>query len=149
MKRIIMLLISISLVGTFIFGIDRSDISAEQKAIKKVMEDAYIKGFFLNRDAQAMREGFHPDFNILMLNNEGKMTLLPIAEWTNIVETRLKDKKQTDITCKYPLIDVTGVAAIVKIEIFQKGKLLYTDYMSLYKFSDGWKIVNKIYHHHK
>lgn len=149
MKRKIMLLISISLVGTFIFGIGRSDINVEQKAIKKVLEDAYIKGFFLNRDAQAMREGFHPDFNILMLNNEGKMTLLPIAEWTNIVETRLKDKKQTDIICKYPLIDVTGVAAIVKIEIFEKEKLLYTDYMSLYKFSDGWKIVNKIYHHHK
>ncbi len=148
MRRKIILLICTVLVGTFVFG-SSSDINAEQKAVKKVLEDAYIKGFFLNRDANAMREGFHPEFNILMLNKKGKMTLLPIAKWTNIVETRLKDKKQTDITCKYPLIDVTGAAASVKVEIFKKGKLLYTDYMSLYKFPDGWKIVNKIYHHNK
>lgn len=149
MKRKIMFLICISLVGTFIFGSPDSDINAEQKAIKKLLQDAYIKGFFLNRDAQAMRGGFHPDFNILMLNKEGKMTSLPIDKWTNIVETRLKDKKETDITYRFPLIDITGIAAVVKVEIFKKEKLLYTDYMSLYKFSDGWKIVNKIYHHHK
>ncbi|MCP5105819.1 MAG: nuclear transport factor 2 family protein, partial [bacterium] len=29
---------------------------------------------------------------------------------------------------------------------FKDEKYVYTDYMSLYKFKDGWKIVNKTYH---
>jgi hypothetical protein len=45
-------------------------------------------------------------------------------------------------------VDVTGNAAIAKIEVFKDSRHVYTDYMSLYKFKDGWKIVNKIYQKH-
>jgi hypothetical protein len=137
------------MLGSFIFCEDLSTGKDEHIAIKKVIEAAYVRGFFLNRDAEAMRNGFHPEFNILMLNKEGKLGKLPIAKWTEIVETRLKDKKETNITHKFPMIDVTGNAAVVKIEIYRDGKLLYSDYLSLYKFADGWKIVNKIYYQHK
>jgi hypothetical protein len=41
-------------------------------------------------------------------------------------------------------VDITGNAASVKVvEIYEKSK--YTDYLSLLKFGDGWRIVNKIY----
>ena len=49
---------------------------------------------------------------------------------------------------KFPMIDITGKAAIVKIELRIEGKHKYTDYLSLYKFNEGWKIVNKIYCDH-
>ena len=41
-----------------------------------------------------------------------------------------------------------GKAAIVKIELRIEGKHKYTDYLSLYKFGEGWKIVSKIYCDH-
>jgi len=45
-----------------------------------------------------------------------------------------------------PIIDIAGNAAFVKIIMFKNSKHIFTDYMSLYKYSDEWKIVNKTYH---
>jgi hypothetical protein len=45
-------------------------------------------------------------------------------------------------------IDISGSAACAKIELYQNKKKIFTDYLSLYKFSDGWKIVSKIYYRH-
>ena len=33
--------------------------------------------------------------------------------------------------------------------IYRAGKLIFSDYMSLYRFEDGWKIAGKIYYSHK
>jgi hypothetical protein len=45
-------------------------------------------------------------------------------------------------------IDVTGEAASAKLQIYEDGEHLYTDYFGLYKMPDGWKIVNKSFHSH-
>jgi len=50
--------------------------------------------------------------------------------------------------CKFLNIDITGNAAMAKIELHREGKLIFTDYLFLYKFKDSWKIVNKIYFRH-
>jgi len=47
------------------------------------------------------------------------------------------------------MVDVTGNAAVAKIEIYKDGKHIYSDYMALYKIDNNWKIVNKIYFSHK
>ncbi len=41
-------------------------------------------------------------------------------------------------------VDVTGKAASVKVVEIYEGSM-YTDYISLLKLADGWKIVNKIF----
>jgi hypothetical protein len=56
--------------------------------------------------------------------------------------------EEEKITCKYKSIDVTGNAAMAKIELYQKDKKLFTDYLQLYKFEEGWRIVSKIYQRH-
>jgi hypothetical protein len=77
---------------------------------------------------------------------------LPIYNWIKISEERrTKETQKTDIPkiiCKFLLIDVTGNAAIAKIELSRKDEKLFTDYLSLYKLDSGWKIVGKIYHRH-
>ena len=50
------------------------------------------------------------------------------------------------VTVEFKSIDITGTAAVAKIEFFVDNVLTYVDYISLYKFEDGWKIVNKIYY---
>jgi len=45
-------------------------------------------------------------------------------------------------------VDVVGNAGIAKIEFYKGEKLAYTDFLSLYKFNDGWKLVAKIYQEH-
>lgn len=53
-----------------------------------------------------------------------------------------------ETTHEFAMVDVTKNAAVAKIKIFRDGKHIYSDYMALYKFDDGWKMVNKIYAEH-
>ena len=59
-----------------------------------------------------------------------------------------KNPKPLDprVTYKFVDVKVTGYAAIAIIKIFSNGKQIYTDYMCLYKFDNGWKIVTKIFY---
>jgi hypothetical protein len=120
-------------------------------AVKKVIEKAYIEGVHLNRDAAAMKAGFHEDF-MMLINKKDKLNKFPIADWIKSTEqSKLKnpDPPKYKTTWDIPMVDVTGYAAVAKIEILRDGKMIYTDYMSLYKLNDGWKIVSKIYFSHK
>jgi len=118
--------------------------SAENENVKEVIVEAYVNGIFLNGDYKLVKKGWHPDCDIVTFEND-KLNKLPAKYWVD----RLKmHPKPLDPSVTYKIIDVkvTGYAAIAIIEIFSKGELLYTDYMCLYKFKDGWKIVTKIYY---
>jgi hypothetical protein len=41
---------------------------------------------------------------------------------------------------------VTGRVAMAKVAVLYEG-LRFTDYLTLVKFDDNWKIINKAYHH--
>ena len=42
-------------------------------------------------------------------------------------------------------INVTGYAASVQLDVYKGDTFFSTDYMLLYKFKEGWKIVSKIF----
>lgn len=151
MKKTISMIIPIALVFSLAVAGCPKELKAEQDAVKKVVESAYVQGVHIEQDAEKMKKGFHESFNMQILR-DNKIRVFPIAKWIEGVEKRSKEKKKSpspEVTYKLPLIDVTGNAAIVKIEIYKDSKHIYSDYMSLYKFEDGWKIVNKIFHSHK
>lgn len=125
---------------------------SDEDAIKKVIQEAYVDGLQNKGDLQKTKDGFHPDFNLLGLKND-ELTKLPIDKWIGYAE---KSKEQNPapppadklVSVEFVNIDITGSAACAKIELYQNEKKIYTDYLSLYKFSDGWKIVSKIYYRH-
>jgi hypothetical protein len=122
--------------------------SSEEDAIKALIQSAYVDGLQNLADLGKTRAGFHPDFVLLGLR-DGTLTRLPIAEWIASAEKRKADGAKPPLTvCKFLVIDVTGSAASVKLELHQQDKRIFTDYLSLYKFADGWKIVGKIYYRH-
>ena len=49
---------------------------------------------------------------------------------------------------EFTTVDVTGNAATVRLELYRDGKHTFTDYLSLYRFQDGWRIVSKIFQSH-
>jgi hypothetical protein len=57
-------------------------------------------------------------------------------------------ESQARMDCKIASLDITAECAAAKIEISKNGKMIYTDYLSLLKFGNGWKIVAKVYHAH-
>jgi hypothetical protein len=122
----------------------------EKEAIKKVIQTAYVEGLQNEGDADKIDLGFHPDFNLLGIGKDNAMWKLPIADWkAKAVKKREEGKLPSDdkkVSVKFQSIDVTGTAAVAKIEFYVGEKLTYIDYISLYKFDDGWKMVNKIFY---
>ena len=126
----------------------RAEAPSDESAIKQLVQQAYVDGLLNLGDLDKTRSGFHPDFVLLGLRN-GQLTRFPIADWIASAEKQKSAGQNPPLTTIQNIsIDVTGTAAAVKIELNRAGKLIYTDYLSLYKFNDGWKIVGKIYFSH-
>jgi len=129
-----------------------ADSDTEKAAVIKVIEDAYLNGVNNIGDPEAMKKGFHEDFSLKGIR-DGKLSEFYIAKWIKIVATLKADGKyppppELKTRFEYPMIDITGNTAVVKINNFRGGKQIFTDYLLLLKFPDGWKITDKIYFRH-
>ncbi len=147
MKKVITVLAIVIFAASTAFGQD-----AEKEDIKNVIQTAYVDGLQNKGNVEDIINGFHPGFNLLGVR-EDKLTKYPIYSWIQSFEERkakdpspVTDEKK--ITCNYLLIDVTGNSAMAKIQLVRNKELLFTDYLQLYKFEDGWKLVSKIYYRH-
>jgi len=121
--------------------------SSDADAVKAVVQSAYVEGVHANMNADQMRRGFHPDFHMLMLR-DGKLTSITLEEWIGRMEANAKQNPSApkpSVRAELPIVDVTGNEAVVKVELYRDGKHAFTDYLFLYKFPDGWKIVSKIF----
>ncbi|WP_339609204.1 nuclear transport factor 2 family protein [uncultured Roseivirga sp.] len=154
MKKGHYLLVIVCLLGlsSFAFVKHEAKSKAEEEAIKDLILKSYVHGAFNELNAEAMKKGFHEDFAIYSAKGEA-ISKYPIAAWTDGVAKRkandydAKDPKNK-WEHKFASVDVTGGAAQVKIELFNQGKQVYTDYLSLLKFDSGWRIVAKVYNQH-
>lgn len=147
MSRIYLILFLIcTLFSPHIFAQD-----ADVEAIKAIIQSAYIDGLSNEGDAEKIDRGFHPDFRLIGINENGSMWNYPIKEWKANTLKKVKEgimPKTGDnkVSVKYLDVDVTGTAAVAKLEYYIGPKLRYIDYLALYKFGENWKIVNKIFY---
>lgn len=121
----------------------------EKEVIKQVIQSGYVDGLLNYGDTEPTRNSFHPDFYISGLR-DNQLTKYPLVEWIPRVEqARVEGKTPTmKFYVKFPIVEITEKAAMVQMDIFDKStdKQIFTDYLLLYKFDEGWKIVQKIYH---
>ena len=71
-----------------------------------------------------------------------------VDEWLDRLEALKADNPElwsSETTYEFLLVDVAGYAASAKLDVFRGETHFSTDYMLLYKFTDGWKIVSKIF----
>lgn len=126
------------------------DIEIEKQAIKKVIQTSYVEGLQNEGDLAKIDQGIHPGFVLLGIGEKEEMWKLPIDKWKEKTEMKLKEgklpRKENPISIKFLSIDITGTAAVAKIEFYVGEKLTYIDYISLYKFDCKWKMVNKIFY---
>jgi len=149
MKKMFIIVLLPALLPVFLAAQDYD----EKESIKKVIQSAYVDGLQNKGPVSDIENGFHPGFELLGLRNDD-LTKWPIYSWIKYHENELNENPEPPkgdeiVTCKFPLIDVTGTAAIAKIELYKGGNIIFTDYLSLYKFEEGWKIVSKIYFRHE
>lgn len=148
MKKSITWIIACFILGSAAIAQDKEN---DEKEIKNVIQSAYIDGIQNSGEIEDIEEGFHPGFNLLIYKGN-MMDKLPIYNWIEYVKMRKAKMAETDppvekTTVEFIDIDITGTAAVTKIKLFKGGEHIFTDYLSLYNFTDdGWKIVGKIYY---
>jgi hypothetical protein len=143
MKKVTLLLIAAFMTA---FGLQAQN---EEEAVKKVIQSAYIDGIHNLGDINDIEKGFHPGFNLLIKNQNQQLVKLPIYNWIESVKKRKADNPggpQEKTTVEFLDIDITGDAGMAKINLNRGGKLIFTDYLFLYRFDGAWKIVSKVYH---
>ncbi len=139
----------VPLVFALIAVLPPSASAADRDEVIRVVTEAYVNGVHVKPDAAAMRRGFHPDFRMLVLT-DGKMSAVTRDEWAARIEKAAGNPNAPKFAVKYeiPQVDLTGTAATVKVELWRDGVHTFSDYLSLYKFPDGWKIVGKTFYAH-
>ncbi len=116
---------------------------ADAAAVRQVIESAYVRGVFVDRDPDMVRAGFHPDF-VMPVVVEGEMLVASLEMWLERIG--LDGVPGTEkVEPSFEIVDVTGDAAFVKVLMSFDGELRYTDYFSLYRRDGDWKIVTKIF----
>ena len=122
--------------------------AGDKEQILKTIEKAYVQGIQNLKSIENIEKGFHPGFNLLGVDQNNHLTKFPIYTWYDYVKRRSAagEKPEVETTAKYPMVDITGNAAVVKVELYREEKIVFTDYLSLYRFEEGWRIVAKIYH---
>ena len=138
-------LLTIILLVTFQMSIAQSD----EEAVKAVITSAYVEGIHNRGNIDDIRKGFHPTFSMLRLA-QNEIKPLPIEEWiASIEKSRKENSAQAPRTeGKFVSTDITGNAAVVKLELSRENKKIFTDYLVLYKFNEGWRIVSKTFYRH-
>ncbi|MDZ7742374.1 MAG: nuclear transport factor 2 family protein [Bacteroidota bacterium] len=148
MKKVILLVIAAILIGVSAMA---QDAGSDETKIKQVIQSAYVDGIQNRGEIEAIEKGFHPGFNLL-IHKGNMMDKLPIYNWIEYVKMRKAREEgpvseEEKVSVEFEDIDITGTAAVARIKLFKGGKHIFTDYLSLYNFTeDGWKIVGKIYY---
>lgn len=120
----------------------------DKEQIKNVIKFAYIEGIHNLGDIGDIQEGFHPGFELLIKGQNEQLVKFPIYSWIERVESNKRKNPEgpdKETTVEFRQIDVTGDAAMAKIDLYKDGKKIFTDYLLLYKFFDDWRIVSKVY----
>ncbi len=145
-------------IVVLITGLITADLLADSKgddiaAITDVIQRSYFNGVSNDLDTKSMREGVHPDFAIYFFPDGINYRRYPIDEWIANTEKYKAspdfDKEKAKADCKIINIDVTGLCASAKIEMRDNGKLTCTDYLSLLRFENGWKIIAVVAYEHE
>lgn len=121
--------------------------NTEQDAIKQVIEKAYIRGIHTSQDEGEVKSGFHADFAMLVLQKD-ELEKVDVDLWLKRVDSMKVDNPEmwnAETTYTFKMIDVANSAAVAKLNVHKEPVHFSIDYMLLYKFDDGWKIVSKIF----
>jgi hypothetical protein len=121
--------------------------NADEKQIREVIEEAYIAGIHGSQDEATVKSGFHEDFAMLVLQ-QNTLEKVDVDEWLRRLERMKADNPDlwsAETRHEFRLVDVCGYAAVAKLDVYKGDTHFSTDYMLLYKFEDGWRIVSKVF----
>ena len=140
MTRRLTLLLIFCLAGTT--GVAADD--AVNAAIIAVVDEGYVQGIHLDGDAEKVRKGMHESF-VMSVRTDAGVNRVTRDEWIARLKPRDASAPRPDVRAAIVVLDQTGDAAIVKVQLSRDGKQIFTDYISLYRIAGEWKMVGKTF----
>ncbi|OJJ20226.1 hypothetical protein BKI52_17300 [marine bacterium AO1-C] len=136
--RLSIVFFSLFLIQSVSFGQDGAlDVQdpQEKKAIEATIQH-YFKGG-AESDISEFKKAMHPNAYLKFISKD-KYREIDMPTYYGFFKSGKKNKRESKILS----IDITGNAAAAKIRIYTKTRI-FTDYFTLLKFKEGWKIVSK------
>ncbi len=145
MKKTLLLVLLVCTVSAVALADD-----SEHAAIVAVVDQAYVHGVHIEGDVDKMRAGMHDSFVMFVRSDKGvtQTTRDAWIERLTASKARAANAAKPEIRGDITVLDRSGNAAVAKVDLFRDGKHIFTDYISLYRFDDGWKLVAKTFHRH-
>lgn len=97
-------------------------------------------------DPRKITAAFHEDSHLYCLGKDGKLEDMPRAAWLEFMASRKSPKAQgLARNDRIVSVDFSGPeTAFVKVECAIPPRY-FTDYLTLLKFPEGWRVVSKTY----
>lgn len=124
----------------------------EKQELINLIEATFVNGALNAMNIEDVAKGVHADFNILTTDGTD-LIRLSYPQWMEVLKAykNSSDKMNSGIRNldhSFELVDVAGSSAIVKVHLYRNNEHVVSDYISLLRFSDGWKAVAKVSHNH-
>jgi hypothetical protein len=119
-------------------------------AIREAVDRGYVQGVHVDADPGKIRGGMHESF-IMFVRNGNEITALTRDAWIARIEAskaQAKPAARPETKADIEVLDRQGDTAVVRVNLFRDGKQIFTDYISLYRFESGWKMVGKVFQRH-
>jgi hypothetical protein len=116
----------------------------DESKIIAVVDAAYVHGVHIDADPEKIRSGMHDSFIMLVLSDKGVVQVTRDA-WIERLKT---SKPRSDTRADIKVLDRSGDAAVVRVDLFRANKQIFTDYISLYRVNGEWKLVGKVFQRH-
>ncbi len=111
--------------------------------LKKLVLECYIAPLYLDGDLNRIKEGFHEDFHMYVLY-QSTFYIRTRSEWLEDIQSvRKRNLPKKAVSWEFAHIDHEGQTAVVKLILHEEGKLKYIDYLTLYRFDSGWRVITK------
>ena len=142
MKILGVMLLAVLGVSMIVANTHRSSQAQADTTAARVPLDNYIQGHATG-NGDFMRKAFHTDAKVMAFR-DGKLTNLTAEEFASRFNGKpAPDEAQRKRTIES--VEITGNAGVGKI-VLDYPTVKFTDYMSLLKVGDEWKIVNKVFY---
>lgn len=119
-------------------------------AIEEVIREAYINGVYNTGYMLSVTQGFSPDFTAIVFEDKDQSRLETIEDWVKKTEQNkasgnLPLKGDQEVSFSIVKLEISNNIANARVQFMVGGKVQHTDFIGLYKFSTGWKLVNMMY----
>ena len=142
MKKVVLLLaVMLAVFGVVKSSIQSAPAQADTAAARVPLEN-YIQGHATG-NGDFMRKAFHTDAKVVSFR-DGKLASMTAEEFASrFIGKPAADEAQRKR--RIESVEITGNAGVAKI-VLDYPAVTFTDYMSLLKIGDEWKIVNKVFY---